>query len=141
MSLVYQDHSLFPHFSVLENVAYGQRYQNIDVDAGRREALQLLDRLGLVQHAHRKPLNLSGGAKQRVSIVRALACHPKLLLLDKPLSALDPQFKTDLQQELKALHRDTWLTVLMVTHDSLDAFTLADRAGVMHNGRLEQVAR
>ncbi|SNR90898.1 tungstate/molybdate transport system ATP-binding protein [Humidesulfovibrio mexicanus] len=139
VSLVYQDHSLFPHLTVLENVAYGQRYQDIDAETGRKEAFQLLDRLGLVQHAHRKPLTLSGGEKQRVSIARALACHPKLLLLDEPLSALDPQFKAGLRQELKALHRDTGLTVLMVTHDFLDAFTLADRAGVMHNGRLEQV--
>jgi len=139
VSLVYQDHSLFPHLSVLQNVTYGQRYQGIDQETGRKEALRLLDRLGLARHVDRKPVNLSGGEKQRVSIARALACRPNVLLLDEPLSSLDPQFRAGLRQELKALHRDSGLTVLMVTHDFVDAFTLAQRAGVIRDGQLEQV--
>ena len=139
VSLVYQDHSLFPHLSVLQNVTYGQRYQGINPKTGREEALRLLDRLGLARHVDRKPTNLSGGEKQRVAIARALACRPNVLLLDEPLSSLDPQFRAGLRQELKALHQDSGLTVLMVTHDFVDAFTLAQRAGVLRGGQLEQV--
>jgi len=138
VSLVYQDHSLFPHLTVLDNVTYGQRYHGIDARTGKREAHDLLERLGLSRVANRKPDRLSGGEKQRVSIARALACHPRVLLLDEPMSSLDPQFRAELRQTLKELHRDTGLTILMVTHDFVDALTLADRAAVIRNGRLEQ---
>ena len=139
VSLVYQDHSLFPHMTVLDNVTFGQRYHGIDAGTGRKEALALLDRLGLERVAGRKPERLSGGEKQRVSIARALACRPSVLLLDEPMSSLDPQFRAELRQSLKALHRDTGLTILMVTHDFVDALTLADRAAVIHQGRIEQI--
>ncbi|NDV18498.1 ATP-binding cassette domain-containing protein [Pseudodesulfovibrio sp. JC047] len=138
VSLVYQDHSLFPHLNVLENVTYGQRYHGIDATTGKKEALALLDRLGLSRVVNRKPDKLSGGEKQRVSIARALACHPSVLLLDEPMSSLDPQFRAEFRHTLKELHHDTGLTILMVTHDFVDALTLADRAAVIRNGRLEQ---
>nr|WP_321255582.1 ABC transporter ATP-binding protein [uncultured Pseudodesulfovibrio sp.] len=138
VSLVYQDHSLFPHLTVLDNVTYGQRYHGIDARTGKREALELLERLGLSRVINRKPDRLSGGEKQRVSIARALACHPRVLLLDEPMSSLDPQFRAELRQTLKELHQDTGLTILMVTHDFVDALTLADRAAVIRNGRIEQ---
>ena len=139
VSLVYQDNALFPHLTVLENVMYGQRYHGIREDEGKREALALLDRLGLSRLASRRPARLSGGEKQRVSLARALACRPDVVLLDEPLSSLDPQFRDDLRGELKTLHRQSGLTFLMVTHDFVDALTLADRAAVIRAGRLEQV--
>lgn len=139
VSLVYQDHALFPHLTVLENVMYGQRYHGIRDDEGRREALDLLDRLGLSRLASRRPARLSGGEKQRVSLARALACRPDVVLLDEPLSSLDPQFRDGLRSELRTLHRQSGLTFLMVTHDFVDALTLADRAAVIRAGRLEQV--
>lgn len=139
VSLVYQDNALFPHLSVLDNVTYGQRYHGIAEDQGRRMALELLERLGLSHVAGRLPLNLSGGEKQRVSLARALACKPDVVLLDEPLSSLDPQFRGDLRATLKELHRHSGLTFLMVTHDFVDALTLADRAAVVRAGRLEQV--
>lgn len=139
VSLVYQDHSLFPHLTVLQNVTYGQRYQGIPKKQGEREARQLLDDLGLSRVTDRKPHGLSGGEKQRVSIARALACHPQVLLLDEPLSSLDPQFRAGLRQTLKKLHQETGVTVLMVTHDFVDALTLSDRAAVIRAGQLEQV--
>ncbi|SFJ95984.1 tungstate/molybdate transport system ATP-binding protein [Desulfomicrobium apsheronum] len=139
VSLVYQDNALFPHLSVLENVTYGQRYHGIAKDEGRHMALALLERLGLTRVAGRLPVNLSGGEKQRVSLARALACKPDVVLLDEPLSSLDPQFRDDLRAALKDLHRHSGLTFLMVTHDFVDALTLADRAAVIREGRLEQV--
>ncbi|SFL31971.1 molybdate/tungstate transport system ATP-binding protein [Desulfomicrobium norvegicum] len=139
VSLVYQDNALFPHLSVLDNVTYGQRYHGIAKDEGRRMALALLERLGLTRVAKRLPVNLSGGEKQRVSLARALACKPDVVLLDEPLSSLDPQFRDDLRAALKDLHRHSGLTFLMVTHDFVDALTLADRAAVLREGRLEQV--
>jgi len=138
ISLVYQDHALFPHLTVLENVTYGQRYHGIPEEVGLREARDLLARLGLSRLASRTPGRLSGGEKQRVSLARALACRPDVVLLDEPLSSLDPQFRDDLRTELKSLHRQSGLTFLMVTHDFVDALTLADRAAVIRDGRLEQ---
>ncbi len=139
VSLVYQDHSLFPHLTVMQNVTYGQRYQGIEKGEGELDAIRLLDQLGLARVANRKPEKLSGGEKQRVSIARALACRPNVLLLDEPLSSLDPQFRAGLRQTLKSLHKETGLTVLMVTHDFVDALTLSDRAAVIRGGRIEQV--
>ncbi len=139
VSLVYQDNALFPHLSVLDNVTYGQRYHGIAEAQGRRMALELLERLGLSHVAGRLPLNLSGGEKQRVSLARALACSPDVVLLDEPLSSLDPQFRGDLRATLKDLHRHSGLTFLMVTHDFVDALTLAERAAVIRGGGLEQV--
>ena len=139
VSLVYQDNALFPHLSVLDNVTYGQRYHGIGEDRGRRMALELLERLGLSRVAGRLPLNLSGGEKQRVSLARALACSPDVVLLDEPLSSLDPQFRGDLRATLKDLHKHSGLTFLMVTHDFVDALTLAERAAVIRGGGLEQV--
>jgi len=139
VSLVYQDNALFPHLSVLDNVTYGQRYHGIAEDQGRRMALDLLERLGLSHAIDRLPVNLSGGEKQRVSLARALACKPAVVLLDEPLSSLDPQFRGDLRATLKDLHRHSGLTFLMVTHDFVDALTLAERAAVIRGGGLEQV--
>ncbi len=139
VSLVYQDHALFPHLTVLENVTFGQRYHGIDAADGRRDALGLLERLGLSRVAGRAPRNLSGGEKQRVALARALACRSDVILLDEPLSSLDPQFRDDLRAVLKNLHGQMQLTVLMVTHDFVDALTLASRAAVIRHGRLEQV--
>lgn len=139
VSLVYQDHALFPHLNVLDNVMYGQRYHGMREADGRREALALLDRLGLSHLVGRSPAHLSGGEKQRsVSLARALACKPDVVLLDEPLSSLDPQFRDDLRTPLKNLHRQMGLTFLMVTHDFVDALTLADRAAVIKGGRLER---
>lgn len=138
VSLVYQDHSLFPHLTVLQNVMYGQRYQNIPKHEGEAIARDLLDTLSLSHAVDRKPMRLSGGEKQRVSIARALACKPDVLLLDEPLSSLDPQFKADFRSVLKDIHSRTGITIIMVTHDFVDALTLAERAAVIHKGKLCQ---
>ena len=138
VSLVYQDHALFPHLSVLQNVMYGQRYHGINKEEGRREARDLLDTLGLSRLENRRPGHLSGGEKQRTALARALACRPDVVLLDEPLSSLDPQFRGELRRTLKNVHETTGTTFLMVTHDFADAMILADRGAVIKDGRLHQ---
>jgi len=138
VSLVYQDHALFPHLTVLQNVMYGQRYHNISKAEGKSEARALLDTLGLSRLENRKPGRLSGGEKQRTALARALACRPDVILLDEPLSALDPQFRGELRRTLKDVHETSGATFLMVTHDFTDAMVLAERAAVIKDGRLHQ---
>jgi len=138
VSLVYQDHALFPHLTVLQNVMYGQRYHGIGKEEGKREAKALLDTLGLSHLESRKPERLSGGEKQRTALARALACRPDVVLLDEPLSALDPQFRGELRRTLKDVHETSGTTFLMVTHDFTDAMMLAERAAVIKDGRLHQ---
>lgn len=138
VSLVYQDHALFPHLNVLQNVMYGQRYHGIDKESGRRQARDLLDTLGLLKLEKRRPEHLSGGEKQRTALARALACGPDVILLDEPLSSLDPQFRGELRRTLKHVHETTGTTFLMVTHDFADAMILAERGAVIKDGRLHQ---
>ncbi|QGY40655.1 ATP-binding cassette domain-containing protein [Pseudodesulfovibrio cashew] len=138
VALVYQDHALFPHLTVLQNVMYGQRYHGINKEEGRREARALLDTLGLSRVENRKPARLSGGEKQRTALARALACRPDVILLDEPLSSLDPQFRGELRHTLRDVHRTTDTTFLMVTHDFTDAMVLAERAAVIKDGKLHQ---
>ncbi len=140
IGLVYQDHALFPHMNVLRNITYGQKYHRIDQTDGVRYARELMERLGLSHLEARKTANLSGGEKQRIALARALACRPDIVLLDEPLSSLDPQFREDVRANLKELHQETGVTFFMVTHDFVDALTLADRAAVIRKGRIEQCA-
>jgi ABC-type sulfate/molybdate transport systems ATPase subunit len=128
VGLVFQEYALFPHLTVERNVAFGGR-----VDG-------LLERLRIDHLARAKPGNLSGGERQRVALARALARRPKVLLLDEPMSALDPHTRGEVRAELHVILRDLGLPTLLVTHDFEDAATLADRVGVLVEGRLRQVA-
>jgi molybdenum ABC transporter ATP-binding protein len=126
---VFQDYALFPHLSVERNVRFG----------GKERADELLERLGLAGLAHARTGELSGGERQRVGVARALARDPRVLLLDEPLSALDAHTRTTLRLELQELLRGLALPTLLVTHDFEDAAALADRIGVVLDGRLLQV--
>jgi len=139
VGIVYQDQALFPHLAVRENIRYGVRYhrQSLSDPEGRFDFL--VDRLRLKHLLKRKVDNLSGGERQRVALARALAVDPKVLLLDEPLSALDPNFREDIREILKQLHAETGITVLMVTHDFTEAHFLAQRAAVLNGGRVEQI--
>lgn len=160
VGLMFQQYALFPHLDVQTNVAYGllaQRFQvgspvqrlallgglrrrawhDPEVSQAVRRALELTE---IAPLASRRPAQLSGGQQQRVALARALITGPKVLLLDEPLSALDAGLRERLRSELKVLQRRLKLTVIYVTHDQEEAFALADRVGVMLNGRLEQVA-
>jgi molybdate/tungstate transport system ATP-binding protein len=135
IGIVYQDHALFPHLTVEENILYGQRYCAPPLPP----VASLIERLGLARLLPRRIHSLSGGEKQRVALARSLAVAPSVLLLDEPLTALDPNFREDIRGLIKALHRDTGITLLMVTHDFAEAHFLAQRTAVMHRGRIEQV--
>ena len=136
---MFQDHALFPHRDVLGNVAFGLRMQRVprsELEPRAREALALV---GLAGFEHRRVTELSGGEQQRVALARALAAEPRLLMLDEPLGALDRALRDRLVAELRALFVRLGLTILFVTHDHDEAFALADRVVVMHDGRIEQV--
>ncbi len=139
VGLVYQDHALFPHLNVLENITYGLRFHGIPREEGEKRLGRLVQLLNLDHLLRRLPLNLSGGEKQRVALARALIVRPRLLLLDEPLSALDPNFREEIRNALKRLHENTDTTFLMVTHDFGEALALADRGAVIDHGVIEKV--
>jgi iron(III) transport system ATP-binding protein len=134
VSLVFQNYALFPHLSVLDNVAFGLRTQGQPLDAAR-EALSLVD---LADAAGRVPAELSGGQQQRVALARALAVRPRVLLLDEPLSNLDEALRRQVREHVRSLQQRLKLTVLYVTHDQSEAMAVSDRVVVMHEGRIEQ---
>ncbi len=137
--LMFQDHALFPHRDVLGNVAFGLRMQRMPrAEIGPR-AREVLSLVGMAGFEHRRIAELSGGEQQRVALARALAAAPRLLMLDEPLGALDRSLRDRLVTELRALFVRLGLTTLFVTHDHDEAFALADRLVVMHEGRIEQV--
>ena len=139
VGIVYQDQALFPHLSVRENISFGLRYHQKS-DGRRNVSLEaLIDHLGLTHLLNQSVQDLSGGKKQRVALARALAIDPAVLLLDEPLSSLDPNFREEIRQLLKDLHGETAITVLMVTHDFSEAHFLAQRVAIINAGRIEQV--
>lgn len=137
--IVFQNYAIFPHLSVRENIAFPLRRRGwsatrIEEAVGRALALVNLDGLGA-----RRPDQLSGGQQQRVAFARAVVFQPPVLLMDEPLSALDRNLRQQLQLELRALHRQLGLTVILVTHDQDEAMTMSDRIAVMDRGRIVQV--
>jgi spermidine/putrescine transport system ATP-binding protein len=137
VNTVFQSYALFPHMTILENVAFGLRQRKIeDPVAKAKEALDLVE-LGHI--AGRRPQQLSGGQQQRVALARALVNRPSLLLLDEPLGALDLKLRRQMQIELKAIQMEVGLTFLHVTHDQEEAMDMADTVAVMNKGRVEQM--
>ncbi|MBM3974859.1 MAG: ABC transporter ATP-binding protein [Planctomycetes bacterium] len=134
-----QDGLLFPHLSARDNVAYGRRTRSEPARAARARADAALARVGLAGFGDRRPRQLSGGEAQRVALARALAAEPRALLLDEPLSAVDASARVALRQELQRALVDFPGPRLLVTHDAVDAFALADRIAVVEQGRVVQV--
>ena len=139
VGLVFQDYALFPHLSVLDNVAYGPRRRGETKLAAQARAHEALELVALAELAGRFPAQLSGGQQQRVALARALATRSPLLLLDEPLSNLDEKLRAELRSELRALFGRVGAGVLIVTHDQREALALADRVAVMRAGQLVQV--
>jgi molybdate/tungstate transport system ATP-binding protein len=137
--IMYQDYALFPHLSVLKNITYGLRYHKNDPMASKKRLTRLMAQLGLEPLAQRSVHNLSGGEKQRIALARALAVNPSVLLLDEPLSALDPNFREEIRDLLKKLHQEVKTTFLMVTHDFAEAMFLGERMAVLNNGKIDQI--
>jgi len=139
IGIMYQDHALFPHLTVHQNIAYGLRYHRGSRKIAGERFDELVSLLNLSHLLNRLPGNLSGGEKQRVALARALTVRPEVLLLDEPLSSLDPNFREEVRKALKALHQSTGTTFMMVTHDFTEALSLAERVAVINNGHIEQV--
>ena len=138
VGMVFQDYLLFPHLSVLENVAFGLRARGARRTVARRTAQGWLERLGLPALADASPRTLSGGQQQRVALARALATDPRMLLLDEPLAALDVSIRAEVRRDLRRHLREFTGVNLLVTHDPLEAIALADRLIVIERGRVAQ---
>jgi len=141
IGIVYQDCALFPHLTVLQNITYGLHFHRINKTEAEKRLDGLLDQLGLRFLTDRMPVNLSGGELQRVALARALMVSPSVLSLDEPLSSLDPNFRGEIQEELKRLHQESGITFLMVTHDFCEALSLGSRGAVINKGKIEQVGK
>ena len=139
MSLIFQSYAVWPHMTVRENVGYGLRMQSLPAAECRRRADALLDATRLSEHADHYPGELSGGQQQRVALARALAPNPGILLLDEPLSNLDANLRGEMRFEIRRLHDEYRNTSIYVTHDQVEAMTMADRIVVMNRGRIEQI--
>jgi putative spermidine/putrescine transport system ATP-binding protein len=141
VNTVFQDYALFPHMSVLENVAYGLRVKGVAKRERAERAAEALRMVRLPGVEGRRPIQLSGGQRQRVALARAIVNQPRVLLLDEPLGALDLKLRQEMQLELKTIQRELSerITFLYVTHDQDEALTMSDRIAVFSDGRLEQV--
>jgi spermidine/putrescine transport system ATP-binding protein len=139
INTVFQSYSLFPHMTVLDNVAFGPRNRGVDKTEARKLAQEMLDVVRLPEFGPRRPQQMSGGQQQRVALARALVNRPSALLLDEPLAALDLKLRKAMQIELKRIQREVGITFIFVTHDQEEALTMSDRIAVMSQGRVEQV--
>lgn len=140
---VFQNYALFNHMTVAENIAFGLRVMPRTIRPDREEidkaVAELLRRIALEGYGDRYPSQLSGGQKQRVALARALAVGPQVLLLDEPFGALDAKVRKTLRKWLRQFHDETKVTTLFVTHDQDEAFELADRVVVLHEGDIQQI--
>src|SRR5438309_5987992 len=139
VNTVFQSYALFPHLSVLENVAFGLRRRGVKGSEVRSSVRDILRIVGLEGMEGRRPRQLSGGQQQRVALARALVNRPRVLLLDEPLGALDLKLRKQMQLELKGIQHEVGITFVHVTHDQEEAMTMADRIAVMNAGRIEQL--
>ena len=139
VNTVFQSYALFPHLSLLENVAFGLRRKGVKGDEVKRRSLEMLDLVGLAGKESRKPRQLSGGQQQRIALARALVNRPRVLLLDEPLGALDLKLRRQMQLELKRIQHELKITFVHVTHDQEEAMTMADSIAIMNHGRIEQL--
>ncbi len=139
-AMMFQSYALFPHLDLVDNVAFSLKMKGIDRDERRAKALEMLKLMQMEAYASRRPAQLSGGQQQRVALARALITDPEALLLDEPLSALDPFLKIRMRAELKKLQKTLGITFVHVTHSQEEAMALADLIVIMNDGRIEQAA-
>ncbi len=134
-----QNYALFPHLTVFDNIAFGLKLKRLSREEIQEKVREVAEKLSIEDLLYRKPGTLSGGEAQRVALARALAIKPKLLLLDEPLSAVDPVLRWEVRDYLRRVHREFGTTVIHVTHDFTEALALADRIAVLNGGKVEQI--
>ncbi len=139
-AMMFQSYALFPHLDLVDNVAFSLKMKGVDKVERRAKALEMLKLMQMEPYANRRPAQLSGGQQQRVALARALITDPEALLLDEPLSALDPFLKIRMRAELKKLQKSLGITFVHVTHSQEEAMALADVMVIMNDGRIEQAA-
>lgn len=139
IAMVFQNYALYPHMTVEQNMAFALKLRHVEADRRRAQVEETARLLGLDEMLERRPKALSGGQRQRVAMGRALVRHPRVFLLDEPLSNLDAKLRVSMRAELSRLHRRYRITTVYVTHDQVEAMTLGDRIAVLNDGRLQQV--
>ena len=139
-AMMFQSYALFPHLSCVDNVAFSLKMKGVDRAARRKKAMEFLELVAMTPYAERVPAQLSGGQQQRVALARALVTNPQILLLDEPLSALDPFLRVRMRAELRRFQKQLNIPFIHVTHGQDEALALADLVVVMNKGRIEQTA-
>jgi multiple sugar transport system ATP-binding protein len=139
VALVFQSYALYPHMSVRDNITFGLRRQKVPKAEIEARLSRVAALLGLAEYLDRRPKNLSGGQQQRVAMARAMIKTPKVFLFDEPLSNLDAKLREKLRTEIRKIHMDLRTTTIFVTHDQLEAMTIADRIVLMRDGQIEQI--
>ena len=139
IAMVFQNYALYPHLSVQDNISFGLRAQKLPKLEVKERVLEAADTLGLQELLARRPGELSGGQKQRVAMGRAIVRNPKVFLFDEPLSNLDAKLRHKMRAEMKKLHKKVGTTTIYVTHDQIEAMTMADKIVVMSEGNVEQI--
>ena len=140
VAMVFQSYALYPHLSVRDNIGFGLALRKVPKDELRKQVEEAARVLGLSEYLDRKPRNLSGVQRQRVAMGRAIVRHPQAFLMDEPLSNLDAKLRVQTRAEIARIQRDLHVTTIYVTHDQVEAMTMADRVALMHKGKLQQVA-
>jgi len=139
INMMFQSYALFPHMSVIDNIAFGLKQEGMPADACKERVDEMLDLVQISALGKRKPHQLSGGQRQRVALARSLAKHPRILLLDEPLGALDKKLRERTQFELVNIQERLGITFIVVTHDQEEAMTMSSRVALMREGRIEQI--
>jgi len=139
IGIVFQNYALFPHMSVLDNIIYGLKVRRVPREEAMKRAKELIELLNLSGLENKRPSQLSGGQQQRVAIARALIIEPKILLMDEPMSNIDPKLRSRLRTEIKRILKNLGITTIYVTHDQEDAFEIGDRIAILHRGVIENL--
>ena len=141
ISMVFQNYALYPHMTVEKNISYGLKNMKVPADEIKKKVDWAIDILGLQEFRYRKPKNLSGGQRQRVALGRAIVKNQKVFVMDEPLSNLDAKLRVSMRTEISKLHREMGATTIYVTHDQVEAMTMADRIVIMKEGVIQQVGK
>jgi sn-glycerol 3-phosphate transport system ATP-binding protein len=140
ISMVFQSYALFPHLNVEENIVFGLKVRKLDPAERKRRMNRVAELLGLGELLHRKPAELSGGQRQRVALGRAIVSEAPVCLMDEPLSNLDAKLRHEMRREIRSLQQRLGITMVYVTHDQIEAMTMADKIVLLNAGRVEQIA-